>query len=164
MNDNYTEADCVQCLPVQDDQMVRVLRVIDGDSILISFIRDNVPQKLILRVYGIDSPELHSKNETERAKAIECKLVMERMIGENRFIQLKHVKLDKFGGRIVADASCGSISSIAAYMIENSCSREYFGTKKASWHFDNKEESELKPKTILRKLSDTVKRKVSKLF
>lgn len=72
----------------------------------------------------------------EKKHALYAKEKLEE-ICQDKLITLTKVKPDKYGGRIVSDASVGNIPSVAKYMLQfDHCCKPYFGKKKEEWTFD----------------------------
>ncbi|MCU7843444.1 MAG: thermonuclease family protein [Candidatus Thiodiazotropha sp. (ex Monitilora ramsayi)] len=65
------------CLPPPDTEKVEVVSVLDGDTLRL---RDG----RIIRLIGIDTPELGRDGRPDMAGATEAKAVMQRLIGESR--------------------------------------------------------------------------------
>ena len=132
---NLREEECVPCLPLASSSVVKVLRVLDGDTICIGFYRDGIAQKISLRLLGYDAAEIHTKDPIEKEYGLYAKNKMEE-ICSGKLIMLRTVTLDKYG-RVLSDASVGSIESICDYMLQfKDCCKPYHGEKKTSWHFD----------------------------
>jgi endonuclease YncB( thermonuclease family) len=128
------EQDCIHCIPVKDNQIVKALRVIDGDTIELGFIVDGIAQKMPLRMAMYDACEIHSTDPVERQHAEVAKSKLQE-ICEGKLIQLKTVKLDKYA-RLLCDASVGNIQSISEYMLQfTDCCVPYTGGKKKPWLF-----------------------------
>ena len=79
-----------------------VLRVIDGDTIKLkidlgfrTFIEANC------RIYGVNAPELHSKNGAEKFKANEAKEWVEQELIEGDRVTIDCKQLDKYGRPLV---------------------------------------------------------------
>lgn len=129
------EKDCIPSLPLQNGAVVKVLRVLDGDTICIGFYRDGIAQKISLRLLGYDAAEVHTKDLMEKKYGLYAKEKLEDICSE-KLIMLKTVALDKYG-RVLADASVGDIPSISDYMLQfKDCCKPYHGERKTSWHFD----------------------------
>lgn len=81
-----------------------VLRVIDGDTILVS--ARPWPQQTMevyVRLRGIDAPELKSKCDPTRLAARAAYVALANLTDGQRDIRLVHIASDKYFGRIVAD-------------------------------------------------------------
>jgi len=95
----------------------KVLRVIDGDTIVLNIdLGFNVTIKETIRLYGINTPELRSKNKNEKTKAkiakdyilkqfkindneIEIETLKDKKGKYGRMLGIIHIK-DKFGNWI----------------------------------------------------------------
>ena len=80
----------------------KVIRVIDGDTVELDIdLGFTIHWKSSCRLYGINTPELNSKDKDEKLKAFEAKnfLIQELPVGSNVTINSK--KLDKYGRPLV---------------------------------------------------------------
>ncbi len=75
----------------------KIINVVDGDTVDAEVdLGFTVWVKVRFRLYGIDTPEVNSKNPLERQKAQEAKqFVEERLLNQTRIIQT--YKTDKYG-------------------------------------------------------------------
>lgn len=138
------EEDCIDSLPIASGSVVKVLRVLDGDTIKIGFYRDGVGQKISVRCLGYDAPETHSTDAVEKAFALQSKEKLQTLI-EGKLITLKTVTPDKYGGRVLADFSCDGTPSACEYMLQfPNLARSYHGEKKPDWVFTNASTNESK--------------------
>lgn len=106
-----------------------LISVIDGDTLLVN--ARPWPQHTIavlVRIRGIDAPEMKSKCEASRRAAERAKDALSHLaIGR---IRLTNISGDKYFGRIVADVSTGDNTDIGAAMIGNGLARIYDGGRK----------------------------------
>lgn len=115
----------------------RVGKVYDVDTITIMFYEpvnngDNGNYKLYkksCRIYGIDGPELKSKNKYERKIAIKGQQFLENLI-LGKVVTLHNNKKDKYG-RMLADVYFENIK-ISDILLENKYVIAYDGKKKRS--------------------------------
>ena len=93
-----------------------VIKVYDGDTITIIY--ENESDKKVykgsVRLRGIDTPELRTKNKNEKEIALEAKKEMVELVYK-RYIKLKNIDYDKYG-RILADIYVKNIN-ISEYMV-----------------------------------------------
>jgi micrococcal nuclease len=114
----------------------QVIKVYDGDTITIAskLPFENSPlYRLSVRLNGIDTPEIKTKNEEEKICAKEVRDELTKMI-LNKEIQLKNIKSEKYG-RILADVYLDNIF-INEWLIENRFAVKYDGgtkNKPKSW-------------------------------
>jgi micrococcal nuclease len=112
-----------------------VIKVYDGDTITIvsKLPYSGSPKyKFSVRLAGIDSAEMSSKNVNEKAKAIEARdALSSKIMGKN--VTLTNVKTEKYG-RILADVHLDGLH-LNEWMIKNGFAVPYDGGAKSqhSW-------------------------------
>ena len=117
-----------------------VIKVYDGDTITIAskMPYENSPLfRFNVRLNGIDTPEIKSKNENEKILAKKARDSLSQLI-MNKNVTLKNVKNEKYG-RILADVYLDDLH-LNKWMIDQHFAVEYDGkTKKApiSWQNTN---------------------------
>lgn len=110
-----------------------VVRVYDGDTftiaskLYIDAIESTAYYRFSVRIKGIDTPELKTKNTTEKMRAIAARNALSSKI-YNKIVELKHVELEKYG-RILADVYIDGID-IAKWMIQEKHAVPYDGKTK----------------------------------
>lgn len=118
-------------------KLVKILRVIDGDTIDIAFYYEDTGKtfKHRVRLYGIDAPEKHpSLSNVERNKEIEAAnksqeaLTQRLKENDNLVVALFH-KFDKYG-RLMATLYDKQGEDINKWMITSGHAQEYFGKTK----------------------------------
>ena len=115
---------------------VKVLRVIDGDTVDIAFHHDEMNRifKYRVRMYGIDTPEKRPlKSDPNRDKEIAASLVSKnalitRLQENNYLVVALFYKPDKYG-RLLA-TFYDKKGDINKWMIESGYAYEYFGKTK----------------------------------
>lgn len=119
------------CMPTETAfNCVKVLEVYDGDSIFVD-LPDQHPlfgKRMGVRVFGIDTPELRTKNACEKKKAEEAKAVLTTLLGKAERVDIVNVRKDKYFrilGTILADGR-----SIADELIKQGLAYPYHGEKK----------------------------------
>ena len=87
-----------------DVKVSRLLRVIDGDTFSCDIDEHSAiaGKNISIRLRGIDTPELRSKNEEERKSAILEKQRLSDLLTNARVIELRNIDRDKYF-RIDAD-------------------------------------------------------------
>jgi endonuclease YncB( thermonuclease family) len=109
-----------------------VIKVYDGDTITIATklsYEDSTVYRFPVRLNGIDSPEIHGKNDDEKEAAKISQKALESLI-LHQDVTLKNVKTEKYG-RILADVYFGEIN-ISEWMLENRYAVKYDGGTKQS--------------------------------
>jgi len=80
-------------------------RIYDGDTIKGSAtIWPGLSQYTSVRINGIDTAELRTKNKCEKALGLKAKQALIDFIGDNQ-VTISNVKLGKYAGRVLADVS-----------------------------------------------------------
>lgn len=110
----------------------RIVSVYDADTVTIILdLGFNVSIKEKIRLYGINCPELRTKNEKEKALAIEARdFVRELILGEE--VEITVYKKGKYG-RYLAGIFLESGELLNELLIKKGYAREYFGVGKAKW-------------------------------
>ena len=98
----------------------RVVKVYDGDTITVASrmpgLRDSPIYKFSVRLRGIDTPELRTKDMREKAAAVVARdALAERIMG--RDVHLREVGVEKYG-RLLADVCLGD-ECMNAWLLEN---------------------------------------------
>jgi micrococcal nuclease len=87
--------------------LATVERVVDGDTAELTIdLGFKVMWKANCRFHGINTPELTSKDEIERAKAQESRVAVSQFLKPKDQVKVVSKKLDKYG-RPVVDVYCG---------------------------------------------------------
>lgn len=110
-----------------------VIKVYDGDTITIASKMPYETSPLFrfsVRLNGIDTPEIKSKDENEKALAKNARDALSQLI-LNKNVTLINVKNEKYG-RILADVFLDSLH-LNKWMIEQQFAVEYDGKTKKLW-------------------------------
>ncbi len=145
--DEITFESCKDFCPLSENQKVKVVKVIDGDTLWVSWKYDSDYVKYKLRIRNIDTPEMKSKNTEERLMAQNAKQILsEKCL--NQEINVYDVSLDKYG-RVLADFSTFDLPSMSEFMLTKSdICHAYKGGKKEVWVFPSSEETKDESVTI----------------
>lgn len=112
----------------------KVVRVYDGDTITIATRIDFDGRKSAklyrfnVRLRGIDTPEINTKNPTERLLAIEARDALHGII-MGQIVTLEGTSYDKYG-RLLADVKTLTGINAGKWMIEKGYAVNYDGGKK----------------------------------
>ena len=117
---------------------LKVLKVVDGDTLQVH--SELLPEKLKLavRVYGIDTPEKAPRSKCPEENALGqkatalTKQLVEVAQKNNQKILFDIIKWYKYGGRIDAKVFINNIN-LGDELIKRKLARAYFGEKKKSW-------------------------------
>ena len=110
---------------------VYVEEVVDGDTYHITFLCHGSPLTMKLRLSGIDTPEIHSKNEKEKKAAVLVSKYVKMHI-EKRYFKCIINKWDKYGGRVVGHLITED-GLFSKHMLNMGLCKEYEGNKKEEW-------------------------------
>lgn len=110
---------------------VFVQEVIDGDTFHITFFIDKTPVTLKLRLFGVDTPELSSKNLVEKQAAVKVRNIIERKI-LHRYLTCELHKWDKYGGRVVGKIFVNG-KSLTDTILKYKLGKAYEGASKEDW-------------------------------
>jgi endonuclease YncB( thermonuclease family) len=110
-----------------------VLRVLDGDTFEARVrVWPGMDITTKIRLRGIDAPELKARCADERSKAETARDALKAMLAEGS-VAVAHVGLDKYGGRVLADAATRTTPDIGAAMLAKGLARPYGGGRRESW-------------------------------
>ena len=110
-----------------------VLRVVNGDTFEARVqVWPGIAITTLVRLRGIDTPELKARCADERSKAEAARGTLTAILAEGG-VELSRVGLDKFGGRIDAAASTHSTADVSAAILRAGLARSYHGGRRAGW-------------------------------
>ncbi len=108
----------------------KVTKVYDGDTVHIVLPVFGGMYRWTCRIEGVDTPEIKSKNESEKEKAVIARNALSELI-LNRLVKVKCGKLDKYGRLLVYIDHDGT--DVSSWLIQNNYAYEYDGGTKKSW-------------------------------
>ncbi len=115
--------------PVQ----ARVLRVIDGDTIVVRariWLGQDIDTQV--RLDGVDAPEIKGKCERERRLAVRARdLILARSAGG--MVILSEIHYGKYAGRVVARVRPPGGGDFSTALVEAGLGRAYEGGRRESW-------------------------------
>ena len=95
-----------------------VMRVIDGDTFEARVhLWPGLDVTTRVRLRGIDAPEFKARCDEERVKAEAARDALRAMLDQGE-VGISRVMLDKYGGRVVADASTRATPDVSAALLE----------------------------------------------
>jgi endonuclease YncB( thermonuclease family) len=112
--------------------------VYDGDTITVKFFYNGELYKYKVRFYGLDTPEMKSKNLVEKSFGTVSKEVVQDMV-LNKLIKLKCYEFDKYG-RMMADIYVKTADKeiqVNEFLIANKYAVKYFGDTKQEFNPEN---------------------------
>jgi len=110
-----------------------VLRVIDGDTFEARVrVWPGLDITTKVRLRGIDAPELRARCPEERVKAEAARVALSSLLSEAS-VGIMHVSLDKYGGRVVAEASTRLTPNVSEQLFATGHARRYAGGRREGW-------------------------------
>jgi endonuclease YncB( thermonuclease family) len=110
-----------------------VLRVIDGDTFEARVhVWPGLDITTKVRLRGVDAPELKARCPAERSMAEAARDALGDMLAEGA-VGVSAIALDKYGGRVVADAGTRSIANVSSELLAKGYARSYAGGRRRGW-------------------------------
>ena len=115
------------------DWLLRTPPAYDGDTL-----RTTMPglppelSEMLVRVAGVDTPEIKGKCDAEKTRAIQARDFVTRSLAEARSVKFCNPKWGKYGKRVIAEVVLDG-KSLAAILIENGLGRPYGGGQRGEW-------------------------------
>ncbi len=125
-------------------QRAKVIKVYDGDTLTVAgrVVLDGRPStsiyKFQVRLRGIDTPELKTKNAKEKELATRARDALSSYV-LHTVVTLQNIEYDKYG-RLLADVVASNGQNLSAWMLENKFAVAYDGGTKAvppEWRSDD---------------------------
>lgn len=110
-----------------------IIKVIDGDTVkarIHIWLGQNI--ETLVRLDGIDTPELRGHCAREKDLAQQAKALLAQLI-DGQSIELHNIRQDKYGGRIIAHISLPDGRDIATILQNSNLARTYTGGTRHSW-------------------------------
>lgn len=109
---------------------VKYLRNYDADTLTFDIpnVHPFIGESISVRVYGLDAPELTSKDACEKEVARNGKKLVERLLKGAKQINLLNIKKDKYF-RILADVEIDG-QDLGKILLKNNLAYEYYGGTK----------------------------------
>jgi endonuclease YncB( thermonuclease family) len=119
--------------PTQAAYPAEVLRVNDGDTFEARVqVWPGLAVTTKVRLRGIDTPELKARCGEEQSKAEAARAALRKILDEGG-VTVTRVSLDKYGGRVLAEAATRLTSDISRQMLANGHARPYSGGTRQGW-------------------------------
>ena len=111
----------------------RVVQVVDGDTLVVrAHIWLGQDVETLVRVSGIDAPELKGQCELERTRALASRDHLASRVAGGTVV-LTQVRYEKYGGRVLAQVRLADGTDLARDMIVAGHARPYDGGKRGVW-------------------------------
>ncbi|MGD9739909.1 MAG: thermonuclease family protein [Bauldia sp.] len=113
--------------------LAETIRVVDGDTIRVrALIWIDLSLEVLVRIRGIDAPELNGGCAEEETLAVAATGVLAAALGAD-ILLLTDIDEDKYAGRIVADVATAGGADLAAAMLASGTVRAYDGGTRLPW-------------------------------
>ena len=110
-----------------------VERVVDGDTLLVrARIWLGQELRVMVRLSGVDAPEMRARCDTEREMARSARYFVKRLVGQRK-IMLSHIRQGKYAGRVIAEVRDSNGSSLSAQLLKARLARPYRRGRRKSW-------------------------------
>jgi endonuclease YncB( thermonuclease family) len=114
-------------------QPADVLRVLDGDTFEAQVhVWPGIDITTKVRLRNIDAPELRARCPEERTKAEAAREALRALLAEGDVMVLR-VGLDKYGGRVLAEAGTRATPDVGAALLARGLVRPYSGGRREPW-------------------------------
>ncbi len=112
------------------DYRATITRVIDGDTVDAQIdLGFTVSVSVRLRLYGIDTPELHSQDDAAKLAAVKAKALTTELLQGKTVKISTYKKPDKYG-RYLADIFLEDGTFVNEKIMQEGLANPYFGGKK----------------------------------
>ena len=110
-----------------------VVRVLDGDTFEARVhLWPGLEITTRVRLRGIDAPEMKARCGEERARAEAARDTLRSILDQGE-VGISNVALDKYGGRILADASTQATPNVSTALLGAGAVRRYSGGQRDGW-------------------------------
>jgi endonuclease YncB( thermonuclease family) len=110
-----------------------VIRVVDGDTFEARVhLWPGLDITTRVRLRGIDAPEFKARCNDERIKAEAARDALRAILDQGE-VGISGVGLDKYGGRVLADASTSRTRDVSAALLDAGVARRYSGGHRDGW-------------------------------
>jgi endonuclease YncB( thermonuclease family) len=119
--------------PFRLSHPAQVVRVLDGDTFEARVsVWPGLEITTKVRLRGIDAPEMRARCSEESAKAHAARDALSAILAEGA-VGISQVRLDKYGGRVVAAASTRKTADVSAALLHTGVVRSYLGGRRDGW-------------------------------
>ena len=109
-----------------------VIAVLDGDTLKVrAHIWLGQEVETLVRVFGIDAPELKGKCAGERAAARRAKEALAEQIGGGAVV-LRDIRFEKYAGRVMSRVEANGVD-VGRALVGAGFARAYWGKKRGTW-------------------------------
>jgi endonuclease YncB( thermonuclease family) len=118
---------------VRASHPAEVLRVLDGDTFEARVhLWPGLEVTTRVRLRGIDAPEMKARCGDERTKTEAARNALRAILDQGE-VGISGVSLDKYGGRVVANASTRATPDVSSALLSVGAARRYSGGDRDGW-------------------------------
>jgi endonuclease YncB( thermonuclease family) len=122
-----------ETFPARLSHSAEVLRVVDGDTFDARVhLWPGLDITTRVRLRGIDAPEMKARCGDERVQAEAARDALREILDQGE-VGITRVTLDKYGGRVLADAFTRTTPDVSAALLGSGAVRRYSGGKRDGW-------------------------------
>ncbi len=119
--------------PLRTGYGAEVLRVIDGDTFEARVhLWPGLDITTRVRLLGIDAPEMRARCDEEHERALAARDALRAILNQGA-VGITDVRFDKYGGRVLANASTAGTADISTALLDRGYVRRYGGGRRNSW-------------------------------
>lgn len=129
-------ASCSPAVPVKGGSRAKIVKVVDGDTFHIAFLREGEVVRTSARLTGVDTPEMKSHDPTEAASARAARAWLEGKAQGRMCTVCTGAGADKYGRALVdvlLDGESETLSRTMLAQLPGDQCRPYSGGAKAEW-------------------------------
>jgi len=110
---------------------VKFIKNYDGDTLTFKIpnVHPFFGKKLIVRLYGVDTPEIRTKDKCEKKKGRIARNLVKNLLSRAKTISLQPVTAKEKYGRLLAKVTFDK-KDLGEILIKNNLAYKYFGKKK----------------------------------
>jgi endonuclease YncB( thermonuclease family) len=129
---------------------VKYVKNYDADTVTFNIpsVHPLIGKNINIRVLGVDTPEIRTKNKCEKEKGRNARELVKNLLKNAKRIDLINIQRGKYF-RVVADVMIDG-KSLSAYLLKNGLAYAYQGgtKKKINWCLANREITSLNAKDV----------------
>jgi endonuclease YncB( thermonuclease family) len=110
---------------------IKIIKVIDGDTVKAIFKFKDEYYNYNFRMIGIDTAEIHSKDENEKKRGLDAKEYVYTILN-NKIVIAEFLDFDKYG-RILVNIYLDNNESLSDNLINGGYAQSYDGKTKSAW-------------------------------
>jgi endonuclease YncB( thermonuclease family) len=110
-----------------------VEQVVDGDTLAVRvtvWLQQDL--RVLVRLRGIDAPELSGKCPSEKRRAKEAASALGRLVADGS-VMLTRIEGDKYFGRVLADVATPAGADVSLALMAGGFARPYDGRARGGW-------------------------------